>query len=204
MKSKKNILLIVLAVLIIARLVIMFFENKNNEAELHSSNISGTVKVVAESPQAAPSVEGPAESVTTHTSQADLCQLMRAEYQNLNDVIKRKKASVRFVNIHKQVDGVVYRTRFFYKESSESDIPTYLLYKEDQNEEPILIETSPYKKGKKYTEIEKAAGTIIYSEEGVNIGAAQDLFVHYENKELKDLQGINPELSTKDFIECRF
>ena len=75
--------------LIIARLVIVLFEkrSKEKEAELNSSNISGTVKVVAESPHASTPVDQvPADSLTTHTTHADLCQLMRAEYQDLKEV----------------------------------------------------------------------------------------------------------------------
>jgi hypothetical protein len=207
MKSKKNILIIVLAVLIIVRIVIMLIENKKVADEQNSSNIEGTMSVVT--PDNNPHLNDsktPSEAVTSHTtpSQDDLCQSLRARFANLNEVRKIEKTSVRFVNIHKKIDGVVYRTRFFYKDSSESEIPTYLLYREDQNDEPVLVETSRYKKGEKYLSIERAVGSIIYTEEGVNIGAEQSLFLHYENKELKDLQGISPSPKEKSFIECRF
>jgi hypothetical protein len=207
MKSKKNIIIIALAVLIIARIVIILIENKKIANESTSSIIPGSVSIVT--PDLNPDAnlsKTPSEAVTSqnNTTQSDLCQSMRAHYQNLTEIRKVEKASTRFVNIHKKVDGVTYRTRFFYKDSSENEIPTYLLYREDQNEEPILVETSPYKKGPKYSEIEKADGMVIYTEEGVNIGIDQDLFLHYENKQLKDLQGISPLREEKDFIECRF
>ncbi len=202
MKSKKNILIIVLALLIVARIMIVFFEKKadhtvtstTTDTEVHTLNPDATL---SKTPQEAVTSQNP-------TTQSDICESMRSHYQNLSEVQKMEKTSIRFVNVHKKVDGVVYRTRFFYKDSSENEIPTYLLYKEDQEEVDHLIETSPYKKGPQYLKIEKAPGTIIYTEEGVNIGVEQDLFLHYENKVLKDLQGISPQRAEKDFIECRF
>lgn len=204
MKSKKNILIIVLAALIVARIVIVIMENKKADHSVLSPTAT-PAEIHVINPDANLS-KAPEEAVTSQneTSQNDLCQSMRAHYQNLSEVQKIEKTSVRFVNVHKKVDGVVYRTRFFYKDTSEGEIPTYLLYKEDQNEADHLIETSAYKKGPQYLKIEKALGSIIYTEEGVNIGAAQDLFLHYENKVLKDLQGVSPQRSEKDFIECRF
>ena len=96
--------------------------------------------------------------------------------------------------------------RYFLKDSNENEIPTYLVYvyKENQSEKDILTEKSTYKKGKLYTKIEKAQGEILYSEEALNIGVEKDLFLHYENNVLKDLQGISPLPDEKDFIECRF
>lgn len=205
MKSKKNILIIVLALLIVARIMIVLFEKKADHTVTSTTTTTDT-EVQTLNPDATLS-KTPEEAVTSQNAtatQSDVCESMRSHYQNLSEVQKMEKTSIRFVNVHKKVDGVVYRTRFFYKDSSENEIPTYLLYKEDQEEVDHLIETSPYKKGPQYLKIEKAPGTIIYTEEGVNIGAEQDLFLHYENKILKDLQGISPQKSEKDFIECRF
>lgn len=206
MKSKKNILIIVLAALIVVRIVIVFLEKKADHTVSTASSTSSSDTEVHELNPDANLSKTPEEAVTSQnaTTQNDLCESMRSRYQNLSEVQKTEKTSIRFVNIHKKVDGVVYRTRFFYKDSSENEIPTYLLYKEDQDEVDHLIETSPYKKGPQYLTIEKAPGTIIYTEEGVNIGTEQDLFLHYENKILKDLQGISPLSAEKDFIECRF
>ena len=211
MKSKKNILVIVLAILVVARIVIVIMEKNKVDHTAESSTESSAVVPMTTSevhefnPDANLS-KSPEEAVTSQNPavQSDICKSMRDHYQNLSEVQKMEKTSIRFVNVHKNVDGVVYRTRFFYKDSSENEIPTYLLYKEDQNEEDHLIETSPYKKGPQYLKIEKARGSIIYTEEGVNIGAEQDLFLHYENKVLKDLQGVSPQGSEKNFIECRF
>lgn len=206
MKSRKNILIIVLAALVVARMVIVFFENKKVvDHAVATPSISTTSEAHTINPDANLS-KTPEEAVTlqNETSKNDLCQSMRSHYQNLSEVQKMEKTSIRFVNVHKKVDGVVYRTRFFYKDSSENEIPTYLLYREDHNEEDHLIETSPYKKGPQYLKIEKSPGSIIYTEEGVNIGVDQDLFLHYENKVLKDLQGVSPQRAEKDFIECRY
>lgn len=207
MKSKKNILVIVLAILVVARIVIVIMEkNKVVHTAETTTAVSTSPSEVHEFTPDANLSKLPEEAVTSQNPavQSDVCQSMRDHYQNLSEVQKMEKTSIRFVNVHKKVDGVVYRTRFFYKDSSENEIPTYLLYKEDQNEEDHLIETSPYKKGPQYLKIEKALGSIIYTEEGVNIGAEQDLFLHYENKILKDLQGFSPQNSEKNFIECRF
>ena len=202
MKSKKYILSIVLAALIIARMAIVFFENENVGPPISDST---SVTVTQLNPDANLS-KTPNEAVTSlnSTTPNSACQSLRSKFQNLSEVRKIEKTSVRFVNIHKKIDGIVYRTRFFYKDSSENDIPTYLLYREDKNEDDYLIETSSYKKGPQYLKIEKSEGTILYSEEGVNVGIDQDLFLHYENKELKDLQGVNASSGKKDFVECRF
>lgn len=205
MKSKKNRILIILALLIIVRIVIVIFENKN-KVVIHSTPTTLAETQTRQLNPDANLAKSPNEAVTSQnsTTQNDVCKSMRAHYQNLNEIKKIEKSSMRFVNIHKKVDGLVYRTRFFFKDSSENEIPTYLLYREDKNEEPILIETTPYKKGPQYLKIENADGEILYTEEGVNMGVDQDLFLHYENKELKDLQGISPLREEKDFIECRF
>ena len=205
MKSKKNIVIIALAVLIVARVMIVFFEKKaDHTLSTTASNSETEVQVLNPDANLSKTPEEAVTSQNTTTAQNDLCESMRSHYQNLSEIQKMEKASIRFVNVHKKIDGVVYRTRFFYKDSSENEIPTYLLYKEDQDGVDHLNETSPYKKGPQYLKTEKALGTIIYTEEGVNIGIEQDLFLHYENKILKDLQGISPERSEKDFIECRF
>ena len=206
MKSKKNILIIILALLVTVRILIVLSEdNKVDHAKLASDTTATHPDVHELNPDATLS-KTPEEAVTSQneTSQNEICQEMRSHYQNLSEIQKMEKTSVRFVNVHKKIDGVIYRTRFFYKDTSENEIPTYLLYREDQNEEDHLIETSPYKKGPQYLKIEKTPGTIIYTEEGVNIGAEQDLFLHYENKVLKDLQGVRPVGEERHFIECRF
>lgn len=205
LKYKKYILIIVLAFLFTARLIIFLTEKKADHT-ISANNSSGnkTAQVLNPDVNLSKVPEDAVTSQNPHWDQSELCESMQSHYQNLSEIQKMEKTSIRFVNVHKKIDGVIYRTRFFYKDSNENEIPTYLLYKEDQNEEDHLIESSPYKKGPQFLKVEKSFGTIIYTEEGVNIGIEQDLFLHYENKILKDLQGITQQASDKNFIECRY
>lgn len=204
MKGKKKVLLVVLALLIVTRLVLTVVEN-NQEKNQSANEFSSEPVSVALNPDANLS-KMPDEAVVIHHSneKEDLCQLLRGRYANLKELKKSEKITTRFLNIHKKVDGVVYRLRFFYKDGNENEIPTFLLYKEDKNEEEHIIENTAYKKGLQYQHIEGAEGVILYTEEGTNLGLEQDLFLHFENNELKDLQGISPHLPVKDYIECRF
>ena len=120
---------------------------------------------------------------------SNLCHHTFEPFTKKAFIKKDKTSSSRFVNIHKKIDGVIYRFRFFYKETSEGEIPQYLLYQEDDQEEEHLIEVTPYKKGPKYQRNEKLNGEIIYTEEGINLGTNQDLFFHFENDQLKKVQG---------------
>lgn len=197
--------MLVLVIILIAGALILLNQDRRPEGPQES-----TSPVSVESTPVNPDAilaETPPEAVTTHNSEASkntICQSLKSSYQNIEDVKKREKVDLRFINVHKKVDGFVYRLRFFYKDSSENEIPSYLVYKENQNDEDILTEKTLYKKGKLYRKIEKAPGEIIYTEEGMDVGSAQDLFLHYENKVLKDLQGISPLTKEQDFIECRF
>lgn len=147
------------------------------------------------------------EASVSHNT-ADMCQSLRTSFSEIEKIKQSESVDIRFVNHHKKVDGIVYRLRFFYKDSSENEIPNFLVYKENDNDEDILIEKSSYKKGKLYKKIEMALGETLYTEEGLNIGSDKNLFLHYENKKLKDLQGMIPNQSEKkdraNYIECRF
>ena len=208
MKSKKNKILIILAALIIARIIIVIWESNKKPDHTEAAALNTQPAQLNDLNPDANLSKAPEEAVTAqnpaNTSRNEMCQIMLGHYKNIDEVKKIEKVSVRFLNIHKKVDGIVYRTRFFYKDSAENEIPTYLLYKEDQNDEEHLIEKTSYKKGPQFLKIEKAQGEIIYTEEGMNIGTDQDMFLHYENKILKDLQGVRPTPEAKDFIECRY
>lgn len=206
MKSQRNLKIIGALVIIAIIGAFVFFKFGNPPAAPLIVGSTTSVDTIPVNPDVNLS-DSPVEAVTmqnTDTSKNSLCHSLKASYSSIDEVKKREKIDLRFVNVHKKVDGIVYRLRFFYKDSSENEIPTYLVYKENQNDEDILTEKSAYKKGKLYNRIEKALGEIIYTEEGMNIGADQDLFLHYENKVLKDLQGVSPLPNEKDFIECRF
>jgi hypothetical protein len=146
--------------------------------------------------------------MTSHQSEGkeNECQSLYKKFENVSELKRTQKYSVRFVNYHKLVGGVKYRLRFFYKESNESEVPTYLLYKEDQNGDEHIVESTGYKKGKKYQFIENSDGETTYNEEGINLGLNQDLFVHYINNKLEMLQGnfSDAQSSQKKFIDCNF
>ncbi len=207
MKANKRLLIISGALTIIMIAGFFFYSQQSDSPDHTPVDLSGeSVSVDTVNPDVNLS-EAPSEAVTQHNavnSKSIICESMKASYGNIEEVKKKEKVEIRFVNTHKKVDGIVYRLRYFLKDSSESEIPTYLVYKENQNDEDILTEKSTYKKGKLYNRIEKSTGEIIHSEEAINIGLEQDMFLHYENKVLKDLQGISPLPDVKDFIECRF
>jgi thiol-disulfide isomerase/thioredoxin len=203
--NKKKIIVLIIVVVIGA----LFFYNNKKNAEAAKANLNFTTSndraasinpdiTLSKIPEAAVTVQN------TNSDKHGVCQSIRATYQDIDEVKKVEKISIRFVNTHKKVDTIVYRLRFFYKDSNENEIANYLVYKENQNDEDILIEKSTYKKGKLYLKIEAALGEILYTEEGLNLGIDQDLFLHYENKRLKDIQGVSPLPGEKDFIECRY
>ena len=206
-KNKKN--LSILGILTVIMIVGAFFFLRQNASIYRpsavSSNTLKTLKTTINSDVNLSDI--PAEAVTERNAKIAknlICDSMKASYINIDEVKKKEKIDIRFVNIHKKVDGIVYRLRYFLKESSESEIPTYLVYKENQNDEDILTEKSAYKKGKLYNKIEKSTGDILYTEEAMNIGQEQDLFLRYENRALRDLQGVSTLQGEKDLIECQF
>jgi hypothetical protein len=50
----------------------------------------------------------------------------------------------------KKIGGTIYRLRHFFKDGDEGEIETFLVYQEDQNETPSIVEKSHYNKGKLY------------------------------------------------------
>lgn len=159
--------------------------------------IPGTMKMVSENEHNNSKVKINSKLTAPLSSQCSDAQL---RYADIKEVKKIKSTSIRFVNTHKKIDGVIYRFRFFYKETSENEVPQYLLYQEDEQEEDHLIEVSPYKKGLKYLKFEKKNGETIYYEEGLNVGIDQNLFLHYENGQLKKIQGP----IEKKFHDCAY
>lgn len=195
LKSKKKNLLALLVVLIIARVVLTLLENKEtNKQEQEHSALKNTIQLSRDN------ADPIKKLALVPVEQTEFCQKLHVKYQNLDEVKKNKSTSVRFKNIHKNVEGNIYRLRFFYKDSSENEIPSYLLYLEDKNEEEHLVEKTSYKKGPLYSKIENVDGTVIYTEEGVNIETHGELFLHYENGDIKDLQGT----VEKNLVECRY
>lgn len=203
MKSKRPIL-IVLAFLVAIRIIIVFFENKkslpsliNNDQTSTSNETLGADATLSKTPE---------EAVTLlhNSDKNNLCESMRARYQNLKEIKKIERTSIKFANTHKKVGQEIYHLSFFHKDDPTEDTPTYSLYIETPDQTLKLIESSSHKKGVEYKKIEKTQGSVLYSEEGLNVGKDQDLFLHFENDDLKDLQGVNSDAENKDFIECRF
>lgn len=168
--------------------------------------LSGT----AEGVRAAMPVRSPASSVALTSShdpaplKYDYCQELKRKIPPLEELKKTQVVSERFINVHKRVNGSIFRLRYFHKEHAEGETPTYLLYIEDPEQEAHLMEISSYQKGPEYLRIERAQGEVLYIEKGVNVGEEETLFLHFINSELKGLQGTIPELDAKAFIDCRF
>lgn len=180
-KNKKKILgFLILGILISARIII------HMESKPEIDVIPGTMKMVSVFEKDESRAQIDSKVITPLPPQCGAAQKL---YSDINEVKKIKSVSSRFVNTHKNIDGVIYRFRFFYKETSENEVPQYLLYQEDDQEEDHLIEVSPYKKGTKFTKFEKKNGITLYSEEGFNVGLDQNLFLHFENGQLKKIQG---------------
>lgn len=137
------------------------------------------------------------------------CENLKNVYASKSEVKKKYTPELRFHNIHKKIEGNVYRLRFFLKDASENEIPTYLVYEENQNEEEMIVENTPYKEGELYKRIKKAEGEIIFEADAYSISRHlksnpnAELFLHYENDVLKDLQG-QSEHSSVSVIDCKY
>jgi len=123
-----------------------------------------------------------------------------AQEKELNNLFEE-----RFTNIHKEIDGKIYRLRYFKKEHMEGERPRFILYEEDQNEDAHMIENTDYVKGPNYKKIEKEPGEILYSEKGMVMGENNhSLFLHFINGELKSLQGSLPEFTAEAMMDCQY
>ncbi len=132
------------------------------------------------------------------------CLRINQHYSNIESIKKNYKTHLLFTNVHKQIDGKIYRLRFFYKDGDNGEVPTYLVYEEDQNEDELIIENSSQKKGPLYQRVERSQGEVIYNAEAYNL-IQNDAFLHYENGKLKDLQG-DLDISGRGLVhlECRY
>lgn len=129
-------------------------------------------------------------SPTLDNSKSDPCLELKNEnspYATLDRLKAKEKINSRFENVHKRLDGKVFRLRRFYKEGQEGEKPKFLVFEEDKNEEGVLKESSDYKPGNLYQKILEANAEVIYSEEGVQ--TANGLFLHYIDGKLHALQG---------------
>lgn len=113
------------------------------------------------------------------------CQNIKKIYFHLNNEIK-SKSQLSFENIHVDNHGIIYRLRKFHK-SGIQKYYQYNVYKENANEEAILIEKNVGSAGTLYKKIEKENYPIIFNEQGYN---HRDLFLFYQNDKLKLAEGI--------------
>lgn len=132
------------------------------------------------------------EEVTENENNVDdeVCTKAALLFKDQKAVKTKYSPNILFKNVHKKVNGTVYRLRFFLKDGDNGNVPTYLVYQEDSAENEYIVENSPEKKGKLFNKIEKARGDILYDSEAYELRNNNDIFVRYENGELKELQGL--------------
>ncbi len=120
-------------------------------------------------------------------------QACQSAYAKLEKATSTSRGSLRFLNKHFEYEGEIYRTRFFFDDGQEGDIPTYLVYKEDKDSFPTVIETSKYEPGQKFKFFENKIKKYLYTESGLiqNLEKEDDLFTHYENDRLIEVISTN-------------
>jgi hypothetical protein len=212
--KRKNKIITALSSILLAVAVFFFLKSRGlsrDSGPVHAydpqANESSSAKVTDAS-EGIIHGNAPKEAMTSYQSDEKniRCQGLRDIYRNSREVKANNIHSTRFYNLHKKIEGTTYRLRFFYKDGAEAEVLTYLLYKEDNNGDEHIVESKSYKKGPMYQEIENAQGETTYTEEGLTIGRANELFLHYINNRLEMLQGnlaegTDPE---KNFIDCKF
>ncbi|EQC47969.1 hypothetical protein [Bacteriovorax sp. Seq25_V] len=119
-------------------------------------------------------------------------------YRKLGAGKLRTKSDLRFINKHFEYEGEVYRTRFFYDDGAEGDVPTYLVYKEDSDQFPVIIESSKYQPGKQFAFFNKNINVFLFTESGINqtLDSENEIFTHYENEKLIEIISTN--------LNCKF
>lgn len=203
MQKRKRLLIASTAVLIAVFAFILFAPNKKHARSEIATGETHTTSSAFISVSGVPGQED-AHDPALSTEKAGYCETLREKIPTPSEWAKKERVTPRFENVHKKVDGIIYRLRFFYKDHAEGEVPTYLLYREDQQENAFIVENSAYKKGKNYLKIEKAQGEILYTEQGLNVGDEDEIFLHYVNNELKGFQGRMPEIDNSALIDCRF
>lgn len=148
-------------------------------------------------------IQQESEQDDSNDSENQVCKKAALLFSNKKLVMSKYSPQLRFRNIHKKVDGTIYRLRFFYKDGDNGDIPTYLVYKEDSSENEFIVENTSKIKGKLYQKIEKANGEILYDSEAFELQGKNDLFIRYENEEIKELQGfLDIEAQERFPLDC--
>lgn len=189
-----------------ALVAIRFFLMKSEEMKKSKQKETNLSETISQEIQEAvvENVDSSARNNPEFTSMEEDCSRLHQSYSSIKEIEKKFTPSLLFTNIHKQIDGKVYRLRFFFKDGTNGEIPTFLVYEEDQNEEELIIENTAYKKGPLYLKVERSLGENLYEARGYEL-AENDAFIHYENGKLKDLQG-DFDFSGRGLIhlECRY
>jgi len=112
------------------------------------------------------------------------CKKIQETYLVLTPELK-KQSVLSFENIHVDNHGIIYRLRKFHKNGIQKYYQ-FNVYKENANEEAILIEKNIGNPGTLYTKIEKENYPVIFNEAGYN---HQNLFLFYQNGKIKLAEG---------------
>lgn len=115
------------------------------------------------------------------------CEVFKTSHADLNLLKQNDKPDIRYQNTHIKMGEKTYRLRRFFKDGDENEIESFLVYLENAQGDPELIEKKTYKKGKLYLKLEAAKAPVIYQEVGLNL--ANNLFLQYINGQLKMIQG---------------
>lgn len=124
------------------------------------------------------------------------CEIYHIKYQNLTKLKQEQNLRLRFENIHLQIKDKIYRIRRFFADGPEGELETFIAYFEDQEEYPHIIEKKVSSPGIIYKKLHEEKKFAIYSEEAYVIPST-NLFIHYINDKLADIQG-NTEECTYD------
>lgn len=210
-KNKLVTIGIILVILIFARMIFSYLTdtqtedkellkeaivkpiNSNEPNEVHDASVALLDKV------------SEAEELDREYTQEEICEEAKKLFGSPQLVKSIYKTNQLFVNEHKDINGKVYRLRHFYKDGDNSQIPTYLLYEEIDDEDAIIIESSSHKKGPKYTEIEQENGLMLHYSEAYEIVKDHDVFIQFDNGQVKEIQGkLNLSDSEEYFLNCSF
>lgn len=196
-KKRSKLFLIIIPIVTLIAIGIFFLRNiKDHTNKLNQTNLTILEKNIIPHLQPENSNLPTDQSSTTSSPE---CLKLNNLYSKLEAIKKMPSATLRYQNIHKRMDGSIYRLRFFYKDGAENERKHFLVYKENQSldgEEAEIVEKSPYKKGPLYLKVERNNEEIVYNEEAFTIGSNQETFVVYINQKINLIQIQN--------LECKF
>lgn len=104
------------------------------------------------------------------------------------------KPTMSFTNKHIRVENTVYRLREFIDDGENGDILTFQVFKEDQDDFPEVIETTPTEPGEIYKKLLNSKYEILFQEQGY-LDEDETLFT-FENGVISSIVGQK--------LECHF